>query len=347
MLKTSISIIMCLFTFTLISGSPEGIFLKASGASFPYPLYKEWIKIYESHSGDKLRYDSIGSGGGIRNFLSRDTDFGGTDAFLSPQEMESALGDVLHIPTCLGAVVIFYNLPGNPQLKLTPELAVDIFLGNILSWSDPRIAKVNPGITLPDKKMTVVHRSDGSGTTFIFTHYLSSVSQEWKKKIGSGKKVKWPLGLGVETNRRIVTFVKKISGSIGYAELTYAFQSKLPVTTLQNSSGHFISPTLTSVSAAAATTLPEDTRTLIVNTDSTNGYPISGFTWFIFYKEQSYNNRTRQQATALARFLWWAIHDGQKYNRKLYYGSLPKEAVKKAEVIIRSMTYQGEPVVDW
>ena len=261
--------------------------------------------------------------------------------------MKTAPSEVLHIPTCLGAVVIFYNLPGNPGLKLTPELIVDIFSGKINNWSDKRIAEVNPGVKLPDRKITVIHRSDGSGTTFIFTNYLSAVSPYWKETVGCGKKVNWPYGMGVETNPRIVTFVEKVPGAVGYGELTYALNANLPTASIQNRSGRFIKPTLESVSAAADTEIPPDTRILIVDTQSPKGYPISGFTWYIFYKEQSYNNRTKERASALGRYLWWAIHDGQQFTKKLSYAPLSKEAVHRAEGIIRSITYDGEAMIDW
>ena len=321
--------------------------LTGAGATFPYPLYDKWFNIYHHVTGVKINYQAIGSGGGIRQLLSKVVDFGGTDAFMSDEELQKASGEIFHIPTCLGAVTVTYNIPGNPELRLTGRLIADIFMGKITKWSDPKIAGLNKGVKLPDMNIVAVHRSDGSGTTFIFSDYLSKVSPEWKEKVGRGKSLNWPTGLGAKGNAGVAGMVKQIKGSIGYVELIYAKQNNMPVALIKNKAGNFVKPSLESVSAAADVDLPADTRVSITNTDSPNGYPISSFTWIIFYKEQSYNNRSKARAEALARLLWWMVHEGQRYNEDLLYARLPSKAVEKAEAIIKSMIYKGQPLVTW
>ncbi len=321
--------------------------LIGAGATFPYPLYDKWFSVYYKLTGVKVNYQAIGSGGGIRQLLSRIVDFGGTDAFMSDAELRKAPAKILHIPTCLGAVVITYNLPGNPTLRLTPDVIADIFLGKIKKWNDKRIVRLNPEVVLPSMNIVVVHRSEGSGTTFIFSDYLSKVSKEWAKKVGRGKVLNWPTGLGAKGNPGVAGLIRQIPGSIGYVELIYAQKNGMPFALIQNKAGNFIKPTLKSVSAAANIKLPADTRVSITNTDAPDGYPISSFTWIIFYKEQHYQGRSKKRALTLAKLLWWMIHEGQKYNEGLLYARLPKSAVKKAEAIIRSMTYDGKRLVNW
>jgi len=337
--------VFCLF-FAFSSSQGADTILTGAGATFPYPLYEKWIEVYRGETGVRVDYQAVGSGSGIRKLLDRKVDFGGTDAFLSQNELSKADGEILHIPTCLGAVTVIYHLPGNPVLKFTPDLIADIFLGNCSNWSDERISAVNPGVRFPDMAISVVHRSDGSGTTFIFTDYLSKTDSRWQKQVGRGKKVRWPAGMGVEGNPRVAEFVKKIPGSIGYVELSYANRHHLPVALIRNKSGRFVAPALEAVSRAADVALPTDTRILITDTPSPEGYPISAFTWLIFYKEQFYNGRNRDKALQLGRFLWWTLHEGQKYNRKLLYAPLPKGAIANAEAIVRCMRYQGEPLME-
>jgi phosphate transport system substrate-binding protein len=344
--KFSWLIIFFLFSLPLWSRQSD-VILKASGATFPYPLYKTWLKAYHVQTGVRISYEAIGSGAGIKDLLNQKVDFCGSDAFLSDKDMADVSQEILHIPSCLGAVVISYNLPGRPQIKLTPQLITAIFSGRIKSWSDKRITAENPGINLPNMNINVVRRSDSSGTTFIFTNYLAAVSPRWARETGSGKTVKWPTGIGAETNRGMVDIIRRIPGTIGYVEMTYAKEAKLPMARLRNKSGNFIAPTLESVSAAADVELPPDTRTLIVDTSAPDGYPISGFTWLLFYKEQSYRNRSLKRTRALAKYLWWMVHEGQQFNKNAIYGALSKEAVKKAEHILLSMTYKGMPLVEW
>jgi phosphate transport system substrate-binding protein len=322
------------------------LILKGAGATFPYPLYETWIKVYEKDTRIRINYEAIGSGGGIHALQEREVDFGATDAFLSDKEMTEMKTNVLHIPTCLGAVVIIYNLAEKPKIRLTPQLISDIFTGKIIRWSDKKIAKVNPGLKLPDLKITVVHRSESSGTTYIFTNYLATVSSQWQTDVGAGKLVKWPTGIGIETNPGVANLVKKIEGAIGYVELNFAVQAGLPIAQVKNKSGNFIMPDMISINLAASIDMPKDTRTLIINTFAPNGYPISAFTWLIFCREQNYDNRSLNRARSLADFLWWAVHEGQNYNNKMNYGILSPQAVQNAENIIRSMTYEGKPLLD-
>jgi len=321
--------------------------LIGAGATFPYPLYDKWFNVYYQQTGIKVNYQAIGSGGGIRQLMHRIIDFGGTDAFMSDNELKKAPAEILHIPTCLGAVVITYNLPGNPILKLTPGVIADIFLGKIKNWNDERITSLNPEVKLPNLHIVVVHRSEGSGTTFIFSDYLSKVSAEWKRKVGKGKSLNWPVGLGAKGNPGVAGLIRQVPGTIGYVELIYAEKNNMPMALIQNKAGRFIKPSLNSVSLAADVDLPADTRISITNTAALDSYPISSFSWIIFYREQHYGGRSKERALALAKLLWWIIHEGQKYNENLLYARLPQSAVKKAEAIIRSLTYDGKKLVTW
>jgi phosphate transport system substrate-binding protein len=250
----------------------------------------------------------------------------------------------VHIPSCLGAVIITYNLPDNPSLKFTPEVLADIFLGKIKKWNDPKIMTINPGVKLPDLSISVVHRSDGSGTTYIFSDYLSKVNAEWNTKPGKGKSLDWPVGLGAKGNEGVSGLVKQTPGSIGYVELVYALQNKMPAATLKNKSGNFVEASLKSSSAAAAIDLPADMRVSLTNTDAPDGYPICSFTYLLVYQNQSYNNRTEASAKATIDLINYVIHEGQKYAEPLGYAPLPDAAVKKAEEILKSVTYKNKPL---
>ncbi len=320
--------------------------LTGAGATFPYPLYSKWFDIYHNETGIKVNYQAIGSGGGIRQLLNKTVDFGATDAFMSEEELKKSPDNpILHFPTCLGAVVITYNLPGSPQLRLTPEVISGIFLGKITKWNDPKLQSLNPEVKLPSLPIVVVHRSDGSGTTFVFSDYLSKSSPEWRKRVGRGKSLRWPVGLGGKGNPGVAGLVKQIKGSVGYVELAYAIKNNMPYASIRNKSGNFVKPTLKSVSLAAAVKIPPDTRVSITNTDAPEGYPISSFTWIIFYSEQKYGNRSFEKAKEMLKLFWWIIHQGQQYNESLLYGKLPQPAVKAAEKILLSATYGGKPIL--
>ncbi len=323
----------------------QNVELLGAGASFPYPLYTKMFDVYYNTTGVKVNYQSIGSGGGQRQLLAKAVDFGGSDAFMTDEQLKNAPGEILHIPICLGAVVPTYNLPGNPELRFTPDVLVDIFLGKIQKWNDPRIAKINPSVKLPEQDIIVVHRADGSGTTFIWVDYFSKVSKEWEEKVGRGTSVNWPVGLGGKGNEGVAGLVKQTPGSIGYVELIYALQNNLPAGVIKNKNGKFVKPSIESVMYSASINIPDDTRVSITDTDSPEGYPVSGFTWILVYKEQSYDGRSKEKASALVKLLWWMTHEGQKYTKPLHYAPLSAEAVSKAEKIIKSITYNGKPLL--
>lgn len=318
--------------------------LTAAGATFPYPLYSKWFDVYHNETGIKINYQAIGSGGGIKQLLNKTVDFGGTDAIVKDSDMP-ADNLILHFPTCLGAVTVIYNLPGNPTLKLSGEVIADIFLGKITKWDDPRITKKNEGAKLPSRSIVVVHRSDGSGTTNVFSDYLANVSSEWKEKVGVGKSLKWPVGLGGKGNPGVAGLIKQTKGSIGYAELAYAIQNDIPYAHVLNKSGNFIEPSIESVSFAADVDLPDDTRMMITDTAAAKGYPIAAWTWIIFYKEQNYDGRDLNRVEAMLKLFQWMISQAQQYNKELLYASLPEAVVEKAKKIIKSVTYNGKPVL--
>lgn len=321
------------------------VILRGAGATLPFPLYQKWIEVYQDQTDDRITYEPVGSGGGIELLTTKQVDFGGTDAFLPSDQLQVGSNTVLHLPTCLGAVAVIYNLSGYPSLRLTPDILADIFMGKIENWADRAISRANQNVRFPDRPITVVHRSDESGTTWLFTHYLQTVSDSWKKKVGAGKLVRWPSGIGVERNTGVAASVEDIPGSIGYVSETYAAESDLPAASLQNSSGHFVVPSLDTISAAASTSLPDDTRILLTDTEAENGYPITAFTYLIFFKEQKYDHNRQEKAKALASFLWWVIHDGQKFNSTLHFARLPDEAVRKAENVLRLLTYGGKQLL--
>ena len=318
--------------------TPGKIALTGAGATFPYPLYTKWISEYTKAKLElQINYQSIGSGGGIRQITERTVDFGASDAPMSEEQLAKAPG-ILHIPTCLGAVVLTYNLEGVPSgLKITPEAAAGIFLGKIKDWDDPLIASENPEVKLPRKAIASVHRSDGSGTTKIFVDYLSAVSPEWKGGPGSGTSVSWPSGLGAKGNEGISGQVSSTPGAIGYVELVYAAQNKLSYASMKNAAGKFVLPTLESVTAAGASALgkmPDDLRVSIVNAAGEESYPIAGFTYMLLYKEQ----KDAIKGRALTEFLAWSLHDGQQLTRTLSYAPLPDELVKKADAKLASVS---------
>lgn len=316
--------------------------LLGAGATFPAPLYTKMFDVYARETGVKVNYQGIGSSGGLKNVQDRVVDFGGSDSFVKDADFAKYPGAIVHIPATVGAVVLVYNLPGNPTLRLTGDIVADIYLGTITKWNDAAIKAQNPGVTLPNTPIMPVYRSDGSGTTFNFTAYLASVSAEWKAKVGNANSVSWPVGQGAAQNSGVAGVVKQTPGSIGYVELAYANQNKLSMATLKNSSGNWVQASTESISAAASIKMPKDTRIVLANTSAPQGYPISSLTWIVVYQEQNYAGRSKEQAKALVNLLWWMIHDGQKYAAPLDYAPLPKSAVVDAEAIIGSITYGGQ-----
>jgi len=339
-----LTILMILFVFCSL-GHAKDVELIGAGATFPYPLYSKMFDVYSKEYGVKVNYQAIGSGGGIRQLINKTVDFGGSDAIMSDKDLAEASAPVLHIPTCAGAVVITYNLTGNPQLRFTPDVIADIFLGKISKWNDRRISESNPGVNLPDMNVTVVHRSDGSGTTFIFSDYLSKVSADWKEKVGNGTSLNWPTGLGGKGNPGVAGLVQQTPGSIGYVELIYALQNKMPYGMVKNKKGNFVTATISSTSKAADTNLPDDMKVSLTDTDAPEGYPISGFTWILVFKDQNYGDRTEEKAKESVKLLWWMTHEGQKYTEPLEYAPLSKKAVEKAEKLIKSISYKSSVVM--
>ena len=318
--------------------------IAGAGATFPYPLYSRMFHLYDQKTGIHVNYQGIGSGGGIRALTDKTVDFGASDAFLTEDELVAMGAPVLHIPTCVGAVVLSYNLNGKPALLMDETTVAGIFLGTITRWNDPALVALNPDITLPDLAITVIHRSDGSGTTSIFTSYLSAVSTAWKTKVGAGKSVSWPVGLGGKGNDGVAGMISQTKGSIGYIELVYATENDMPVTMLKNAAGSFITPNLASSAAAANIELPDDLRVLLIDMPAAGAYPISAFTWILVYREQHYDARTLAQAQALRDLLVWMMGEGQSVNESLTYARLPAAAVAKAMKLIGSMTYDGAPI---
>jgi len=339
MIKRILFVILTMVALATVALAADNLLINGAGATFPYPIYSKWFsEYYKLHPTLQFNYQSIGSGGGIKQITDKTVDFGASDGPMDDKQLAKAPG-ILHIPTVLGAVVIVYNQPGLDGLKLSGETLAGIFLGEIKKWNDPRIAADNAGAQLPDADVTVAHRSDGSGTTYIFTDYLGKVSPDWKKKVGVDKSVKWPAGLGGKGNEGVTGIVRQTPGSIGYVELAYATQNKLPMAAMKNAAGKSISPSIESTSAAAAgVTMPDDFRVSITNAAGDTAYPISGFTWLLVYKDQ----QDPRKGPALADFLWWAIHDGQKMAPALDYAPLPEAVVKKIEATLKTLTVQGK-----
>jgi phosphate transport system substrate-binding protein len=319
--------------------------LQGSGASFPKPIYEKWVSEFgKANPNIRIDYQATGSGAGQKALLAKTADFGASDDPMSDEDLKSAGGEVLHIPTVLGAVVITYNLDGVKEpLKLTGQNISDIYLGNIKKWNDDRLKKDNPNVTLPDAEILPVYRADSSGTSAVFTDFLSKTSSEWKSKVGMNKQPSWVTGVGVgaKGNDGVMGQVKQTPNAIGYVELTFAKANNLPTAVVKNKSGQFVEASLDSVSAAAAgsvASMPEDLRTQITDADGATSYPIASYTYILVYKEQT----DAVKGKAIADFLWWATHDGEKFAKDLHYAPLPADVVKKVELKINSMTGGGK-----
>ncbi len=318
--------------------------LTGAGSTFAYPIYTKWFDEYSKVQPNvTMNYQSIGSGAGIQQFTAQTVDWGASDAPMTDAQLKKAPRTVLHIPTVAGAVAITYNVKGVPNnLKLTGRTLADIYLGKIKNWNDPALKADNPGINFPNEPIIVVHRSDGSGTTNIFTSYLSAVSPDWSSQVGHGTDVKWPVGLGGKGSEGVTAQVQQSDGSIGYVELSYAKQNKLPVALMKNKDGNFVAPTLDNTNAAiqtAVANMPADFRAGSVgNPSGVNAYPISGFTYILVYQDQT----DQAKGKALVDFLWWGIHQGQQYAASLDFVSQPPSMVTKVEAQIRKITYHGK-----
>ena len=342
-IRKSILAFVLAMTVTAAGAANAATLINGAGATFPYPIYSKWFSEYAKVDPSvQFNYQSIGSGGGIKQITAQTVDFGASDKALSDAELNAAVasgGKLLHIPTVMGAVVVTYNLPGIPKgLKLKSEDVADIFLGKITKWNDKRITDDNPGIKLPDQPILVVHRSDGSGTTSIFTNYLCSVSPEWEKKVGTGTSVSWPVGLGGKGNEGVAGQIKTTRNSIGYVELAYAFENKLPYASLKNRSGFFVEPSIKSTSAAAAgaaKNMPADYRIALVNQPGKDAYPIAGFTYLLVYEHQ----KNALQGKKLVEFLHWELKQGQKMAAALLYAPLPENVAKMVEKTVNTIKY--------
>ncbi|WP_291097157.1 MULTISPECIES: phosphate ABC transporter substrate-binding protein PstS [unclassified Flavobacterium] len=322
------------------------ISLTSAGSTFAGPFYKTAFSKYLNEAGVSISYGLTGSGAGIRSLKDKVVDFCGSDAFLSDAEMTEMKAATVHIPTCSGAVDIAYNLPSLESIKLTPELLSKIFMGKITKWNDPELKKSNSDVNFPDLAITVVYRSDGSGTTAIFSDYMSKISKEWNDKIGTGKSLKWPTGMGAKGNPGVAGTISATAGSIGYIGSDYAFAQKISFALIQNKAGNFIAPTIEAVSAAGQGEMPADTRVMETNSSDPQAYPISGFTWIILYKEQNYNGRTFEQAQANLKLIDWMLQpQAQNIAKELKYAPLPEKVLKMAQDILKTVTYDGKVIL--
>jgi phosphate transport system substrate-binding protein len=323
--------------------------LNGAGATFPAPLYTKWFDEYNKLTGTKINYQPIGSGAGINQITAGTVDFGGSDGIMTDAQIAAAsdkYGPILHIPMTSGSVAVIYNVGTNSGnlsgIKLTSDVLADIYLKKITNWTDRRITSINPDLKIPDLAIAVVHRSDGSGTTNIFTSYLSKVSTDWNTKVGNANSVNWPGDVGGSGNAGVAGQVQQIPGAIGYVELAYALQNNLPYASLKNASGNFIAPSLASTtSAATGVTLPDNMKIMLTDSTNPDAYPIAGFTWILVYVNQP----DKDKGVGLVKMLWWAIHDGQKFCWALNYAPLAPEAVTKAENELLTITYGGKPII--
>ena len=319
--------------------------LSGAGATFPLPFYHVVFEQFGQVNGDQVAYGGIGSGGGVRNLRDKIVDFAGSDAYLSDKEM-AEMAPVVHIPTCMGAVVVAYNLDGVDELKLTGELVADIFAGEVKMWNDARLAELNPDAKLPNEPIIPVYRSDGSGTTFVFTDYLTKVSPMWASKYGVGKSVNFPSGQAAKGNPGVAGVIKQTKNTIGYVGSEYAFAQKIPYAFVQNQKGEYILPSSATISAAASGDIPADTRCSITNSDAAGAYPISTFTWMIIYKEQNYSDRTKEQAIATLDLLKYILSDeAQNITSEVHYAPLPAKAKELSMTNLKAVTYDGVSIM--
>ena len=319
--------------------------LSGAGATFPLPFYNVIFENFAEVNGDAVAYGGIGSGGGVRNLRDKIVDFAGSDAFLSEKEM-SDMNPVIHVPTCMGAVVVAYNLEGVDKLNLSGELIADIFAGEVKMWNDPRLKALNPDAVLPAEAIIPVFRSDGSGTTFVFTDYLTKVSPMWANKFGAGKSVNFPSGQAAKGNPGVAGVISQTKNSIGYVGSEYAFAQKIPYARIENQHGEMVEPTAETISAAASGEIPSDTRTSITNSDATGAYPIATFTWMVIYKEQNYSDRSMDQAVATLDLLQYILSDeAQNITSEVHYAPLPTKAKELSMKNLKTVTYDGVAIL--
>ncbi len=319
--------------------------LSGAGATFPLPFYNVVFEQFGQANGDQVAYGGIGSGGGVRNLRDKIVDFAGSDAFLTDKEL-AEMPPVVHVPTCMGAVVVAYNLDGVDDLRLTGELVADIFAGEVTMWNDARLAELNPSAKLPAEPIIPVYRSDGSGTTYVFTDYLTKISQSWASKYGAGKSVNFPSGQAAKGNPGVAGVIKQTKNTIGYVGSEYAFAQKIPYAHIKNRRGEFVMPSSATISAAASGEIPDDTRCSITNSDAAGAYPISTFTWMIIYKEQNYSDRSREQAEATLDLLTYILSDeAQRITSDVHYAPLPAKAKELSMANLKTVTYDGVSIM--
>lgn len=339
--------IICLYLALSIQVLFAAVELTGSGATFPYPLYSKMFFEYNKLNNVKVNFQATGSGAGIKQLRQGIIDFAATDAFISDYISKRIFQDkeIIHVPICVGAVSIVVNLPGIKTINLNSEILSKIYRGQILKWSDEEIKRINNNLDIPDIPIIPIRRADSSGTTFIFTEFLSKTDAPWKNLVGRGKTVKWSTGIAGKGNAGLALLVNQIPGAIGYVSSIYAIQNELKAASVQNGSGNYISPTLTSISNATnSTTIPEDTRVSLTNPDAKNAYPICGLTWILIYEDQNYNNRTYSQAKETTQLIKWMINDGQEYAKALNYSPLTQSIIKKAETNLKKVHYNGKPL---
>ncbi|MBQ4039362.1 MAG: phosphate ABC transporter substrate-binding protein PstS [Bacteroidaceae bacterium] len=352
MKKIYLSIMTLILAIAMVScgsnatdGGRKAQELSGAGATFPLPFYNVVFENFSQVNGDVVAYGGIGSGGGVRNLRDKIVDFASSDAYLSDKEMAD-MAPVVHVPTCMGAVVVAYNLDGVKELKLTGEVVADIFAGEIKMWNDERLVALNPDVTLPAEAIIPVFRSDGSGTTFVFTDYLTKVSPMWKEKFGAGKSVNFPSGQAAKGNPGVAGVISQTKNSIGYVGSEYAFAQKIPYAEIRNRRGEFVEPNAASISAAASGVIPTDTRCSITNADAAGAYPISTFTWMIIYKEQNYSDRSKEQAVATLDLLKYILSDkAQNITSEVHYAPLPAKAKELSMTNLKTVTYDGVAIL--
>lgn len=334
-----------LAALTALACSNDGtLLLNGAGATFPYPLYSKWIEEYKSvEPGVRINYQSIGSGGGVRQIVARTVDFGASDVPVEPDEQRGASGPVLHVPVAIGSVVVSYSLNRlAAPLRLTPEALASIWLGDTKRWNAAALVEANPGLALPDAPIVVVNRTDGSGTTAIFTRYLASVSSRWAEQVGAGKSVRWPLGIGAKGNEGVTALLQSTPGAIGFTELAYATQNRLPRAELRNRAGRFVGPSSAAATAAAeGVGLPASLEARLESAAADAAYPLAAYTYLLLYEDVA----DARRGEALARFVWWAVHDGQRFTRPLDYAPLPASIVPQVETALRRLRAGGRPAV--
>ncbi len=339
-----IGFVLALAAFTACN-SENSQKISGAGATFPAPFYKIVFQNFNKSTSNDVTYGAIGSGGGYRSLKDKTVDFGASDVFLGNKEMNALDGEVIHIPAVLGAVVLSYNLEGVKELKLTSDLIADIFTGKIKKWNDSKIQAINTTATLPNKDITVVFRSDGSGTTAVFSEYMSKVNVNWKNAIGKGKALNFPVGVSAKGNAGVAGLIAETSGAIGYIGSEYALALRMPTVALKNQAGHFITADVASISASANVEMPEDTRVFITNSANPKAYPISTFTWLLIYKEQAYNNRSLADAKALKQLMEFMLSkDAQSVASTVNYAPLSGKALEKAKKALVQMTFEGKPI---